>query len=169
MAFEGTHVRLLGFAGFDASEHFLRGLAEEIWVARWGRSPKIRVHLPDSLDTAEAMRNELQQPSLITVLSAHAGYLSGSLCLCGEDDRPCLPVSSIRRLGATSTVMIDACFTPDLAAALKKACQAGSLLVGLNSGTGQSTRGRDSVAVLGAVIRELCYPARVQLCRRSRY
>jgi hypothetical protein len=163
VALDGIHIRLLGFAGFDASEHFLRGLAEEIWVARWGRSPKIRVHLPDSLDTAEAMRNELQQPSLITIVSAHAGYFSGSLCLCGEDDQPCLPVSSVRRLGATSMVMIDACCTSDLAVALKKACQPGSLLVGLNNGPGQYTRGRDSVAVLGSVIRELSYPARVQL------
>ena len=78
MALDGIDIRLLGFAGFDASEHFLCGLAEEIWVARWDRSPKIRVHLSDSLDTAEAMRNELQQPSLITVVSAHAGYFSGS-------------------------------------------------------------------------------------------
>ena len=29
---DSIDVRLLGFAGFEASERFLRGLAEEIWV-----------------------------------------------------------------------------------------------------------------------------------------
>jgi hypothetical protein len=35
---DSIDVRLLGFAGFQASERFMHGLAEEIWVARWDRS-----------------------------------------------------------------------------------------------------------------------------------
>jgi hypothetical protein len=163
---DGIDVRLLGFAGFDASERFLHGLAEEIQVARWERS-EVSVHLPGDRDTADAMRTELQQPSLVTVVSAHAGYFYDGrrLCLCGEDDRPVLPVDSVGRLGATNMVLIDACYQADLATALKGHAQAHSLIVRLSNGpdSSQETGGRDSVTVLGTIIRELCYPNVVDL------
>jgi hypothetical protein len=158
---DSIDVRLLGFAGFEASERFLHGLADEIWVARWDRS-QISVHLPAALDTADAMRAELQQPSLVTVVSAHAGYFCDGrrLGLCGKSDRPVVLADSVGRLGAASMVLIDACYAADIAAELESHAQPGSLLVGLNTSTraSQETRGRDSVTVLGAVIRELCYP-----------
>jgi hypothetical protein len=158
---DSIDVRLPGFAGFQASERFLHGLAEEIWVARWDRSP-ISVHRPADLDTDDAMRTELEQPSLVTVVSAHAGYFCDGrrLGLCGKGSRPVLLADSVGELGAVSVMLIDACYAADLATELKDHAQPGSLLVGLNTvpGSGQETRGRDSVTALGAVIRELCYP-----------
>jgi hypothetical protein len=37
---DNTGIRLLGFAGFEASERFLRALDDEIWVARWDSPPR---------------------------------------------------------------------------------------------------------------------------------
>ncbi len=159
-------VRLLGFAGFEASERFLRSLADEIWVCRWDL-PQIPVDRPDDVSTADAMRAQLQQPSLVTVVSAHAGYFCGGrrLGLCGKDNQPVLLADSIGRLGAASMVLIDACYAADLATELRNHAQPGSLLIGLhtNPGADQETAGRDSVTALGAVIRELCYPRATDL------
>jgi hypothetical protein len=65
------------------------------------------------------MRAKLQQPSLVTVVSAQAGYSDSRLCLSSENDRPVLPVDSLGRLGATSAVLIDACFSAALADAME--------------------------------------------------
>jgi hypothetical protein len=135
-------------------------------IARWDR-PKIPVHRPDDLDTAAAMRAQLEQPSLITVVSAHAGYFRDGrrLGLCGEGDRPVLLTDSVGTLGAASMLLIDACYATDLAAELKSRAQPGSLIAGLDHepGEDQVTRGRGSVTALGEVIRELCYPADADL------
>jgi hypothetical protein len=161
---DNTDIRLLGFAGFKASERFLRALDDEIWVARWDRR-NISVDRPECLDTAAAMRAQLKHPSLITVVSAHAGYFYDGrrLGFCGDGNQPVLTADSIGSLGATSMLLIDACYAPELAAKLK--ARPGSLIVGLDHepGEDQVTRGRDSVTVLGAVIRELCYPEKVDL------
>ena len=161
-----TDIRLLGFAGFETSERFLRSLDGEIWVARWDR-PKIPVDRPDDLDTAAAMWAQLEQPSLITVVSAHAGYFCDGrrLGLCGDGDRAVLLTDSVGTLGAVSMLLIDACYAPDLAAELKSHARPGSLIAGLDHkpGEDQVTRGGDSVTALGAVIRELCYPADADL------
>ena len=85
---DNTDIRLLGFAGFKASERFLRGL-DEIWVARWDWR-NISVDRPECLDTAAAMRAQLEHPSLITVVSAHAGYFYDGLP-CRPEARRCLP------------------------------------------------------------------------------
>lgn len=154
-----TDIRLLGFSGFKASEHFLRALCEEIWVSRW-QAAKISVERPEDLNTDTAMRAALEQPSLITVVSAHAGFFNGRIGFCGHDDQPVVTIDSIGTLGATSMLLIDACHAPDLAAALKGHAQAGSLIVGLDAepGDDEITRGRDSVTAIGAVVREICYP-----------
>lgn len=160
-----TDIMLLGFPGFEASERFLRALDEEIRVSCWEETQVSAGRLED-LSTGEKMRAALEQPSLITVVSAHAGYFdvdgSGSrhIGFCGRGDRPVVTIDSIGTLGATSMLLIDACHAPDLAAALKGHAQAGSLIVGLDAEPGkhQTTRGRDSVTAVGAVIRELCYP-----------
>jgi hypothetical protein len=121
------------------------------------------VHLPADLDTADAIRTELQRPCLVTVVSAHAGYFPGGrrLGICGKDNRPVLLADSVDCLGAVSMVLIDTCFAADLAIELRDHAQPGSLLAGLNTvpGASQETRGRDSVTALGAVIREVCYPS----------
>ena len=86
-------IRLLGFAGFKASERFLCVLDDEIWVSRWDNPPKIPVDRPESLGTGDAMKAELERPSLVTVLSAHAYYCDGRFVgFCGEGDQ--LPVLS---------------------------------------------------------------------------
>jgi hypothetical protein len=156
-------IRLLGFPGFKASEHFLRALDEEICVSCWEET-QVSADRPQDLSTDNAMRAALEQPSLITVVSAHAGYFdvdgSWRIGFCGHGDQPVVTIDSIGTLGATSMLLIDACHAPDLAAALKGHAQAGSLIVGLDAKPGkhQITRGRDSVTAIGAVIRELCYP-----------
>lgn len=158
-----TDIRLLGFSGFKASEHFLRALDDEICVSRWGAKEKISADRPEDLNTDDAMRAALEQPSMITVVSAHAGYFDGHLGFCGDRDQPVLTLDSIGiLLGAESMLLIDACCAPELAAELEeqKHARPGSLIVGLGAAPGeeQFTRGRDSVTVIGAVIRELCYP-----------
>jgi hypothetical protein len=166
MVADNTDIRLLGFAGFEASERFLRALDDEIWVARWDRT-KISVDRPEGLDTAAAMRAALEQPSLVTVVSAHAGYFCDGrrLGFCGDGDRPVLLADSLGSIGAASMLLIDACYASDLAAELKSHARPGSLIAGLDHepGSDQETRGRDSVTALGAVIRELCYPAAADL------
>jgi hypothetical protein len=158
---------LLGFAGFKASERFLRALDDEIWVARSDNPPKIPVDRPESLDTGDAMRAELERPSPVTVVSAHAYFCNGRfLGFCGEGDQPpVLLAGSIGTLGAASMLLIDACDAPVVAADLQNHARPGSLIVGLDYGldNDQVTWGRDSVSAIGAVIRELCYPARKDL------
>ena len=153
-------VRLLGYEGFEASDRFLLGLKQEIWVSRWKAYPKIRTHRPKGIDTPERMQAELAKPSMVTVVSAHAGRdAAGRLSFCGKEPGPVLPVDRLARpggLGAASMVLIDACWFEALAAALEPCAQPGSLVVGVKTDD-LVTRGRDSVSVLGAVIRELCY------------
>jgi hypothetical protein len=165
---DNTGIRLLGFAGFEASERFLRALDDEIWVARWDNPPKIPADRPEKLDIGEAMKAELERPSLVTVLSAHAYFDDHDrfLGFCGDGDQPpVLLTNSIGTLGAASMLLIDACYAAIVAADLKSHARPGSLIVGLNYGSDndQKTWGRDSVTALGAVIRELCYPARKDL------
>jgi hypothetical protein len=161
-------IRLLGFAGFEASKRFLRSLHDDIWVSRWENPPKIPADRPEKLDTGDAMKAELERPSLVTVLSAHAYFDDHDrfLGFCGDGDQPpVLLTNSIGTLGAASMLLIDACYAAIVAADLKSHARPGSLIVGLDYGpdNDQKTWGRDSVTALGAVIRELCYPARKNL------
>src|ERR1700735_5051703 len=77
-----NEIRLLGFAGYPASEHFLRALDDEIWIARHdpdsGRSA-IRGHRPQGIDNGDALRAELEQPSLCTVVSAQGAGTASPL------------------------------------------------------------------------------------------
>jgi len=153
-------VRLLGYKGFEVSDRFLHGLEQEIWVSRWQLYPKIRTHRPEDIGTPERMRVELTEPSMVTVVSAHS-YRDdeGRLYFCGEEPGQVLPVECLARpggLGAASMVLIDACWFEAMAAALEPCAQPGSLIVGVKTDD-LVTRGRDSVSVLGAVIRELCF------------
>lgn len=154
-------VRLLGYEGFEASERFLHDLEQQVWLSRWERYPKIRTHRPEDIGTPERMRAELNEPSMVTVVSAHAARDDeGRLYFCGEKPGQVLPVDCLARpggLGAASMVLIDACWFEVLAAALEPCAQPGSLMVGVKA-EDLVTRGQDSVSVLGAVIRELCYP-----------
>jgi hypothetical protein len=56
-------------------------------------------------------------------------------------------------------VLIDACYGPELATELKTHAQADTVIAYLDYGPGikQITWGKDSVTVIGSVIRELCY------------
>jgi len=160
-------IRLLGFSGFKASERFLCALDDEIWVSRWDNPPKIPVDRPENLGTGDAMKAELERPSLVTVLSAHAYFCDERFAgFCGEGDHsPVLLAGSIATFGAASMLLIDACEVPVVIAELESHARPGSLIAGLDYGPDnkQVTWGRDSVAALGAVIRELCYPARKDL------
>ena len=122
---------------------------------------------PESLDSGDAMKTELERPSLITVVSVHAYFCNDRFAgFSGEGDRPpVLLAESLATLGATSMLLIDACDASDVAAELKSHARRGSLIAGLDYGPDNDrvTWGRDSVAALGAVIRELCYPARKDL------
>jgi hypothetical protein len=152
-----TGISLLGFAGYEASERFLRALDDEIWVAR--DPVKIPVHRPEDISTGDAMRAELERTSPVTLISAHAGYPEGRLAFCGAGDDPVLHLDSIRTLGATSMLIIDTCYAPAIAAELKNRARHGSLIVGLSCEPGeeQITWGRDSITAVASIIRELCY------------
>jgi hypothetical protein len=163
---DNADISLLGFKGFTASERFLRALDDEIWVARQDPDTgltDIVVHRPDGIDSGGAMRAELEQPSRVTVVSAHAGYWGKLLGFCGDGDQPVLKLDNqLGTLGATGMVLIDACYGPELAAELKTHTQADTVIAYLDYGPGkeQITRGKDSVTVIGSVIRELCYTVR---------
>lgn len=164
---DNADIRLLGFAGFEASERFLCSLHDDICVSRWDNPPKIPADRPEKLD-GDSMKEELERPSLVTVLSAHAYFDEHDrfIGFCGEGDQPpVLLTSSIGTLGAASMLLIDACYAAIVAADLKSHARPGSLIVGLDYGPGndQKAWGRDSVTALGAVVRELCYPARKDL------
>jgi hypothetical protein len=161
-------IRLLGFSSFEASKRFLCALDNEIWLsAIWGVSnPMVSVDRPKEIDTEADMRDHLARPSHITVISAHAYfYDEQNLGFCGEGDED-LEMSSITSIGATSMLLIDACHAPRLGLNLKKKISSSGsecLVVGLDCAPGadagkpQTTLGKDSVAVIGAIIRELCY------------
>jgi hypothetical protein len=110
---DNADISLLGFKGFTASERFLRALEDEIWVARQDPDTgltDIVVHRPDGIDSGGAMRAELEQPSRVTVVSAHAGYWGKLLGFCGDGDQPVLKLDNqLGTLGATGMVLIDAC------------------------------------------------------------
>lgn len=152
-------IRLVGFAGFEASERFLRALDDEIWVARWGLPPRPRVHRPTELTNAEMMRHELELPCKVVVISAHVGYdESDRICFFSESGpKPILYVDKLGKLGATSMVLVDGCSFELLYPHLKIHTQPGVRMVGLKGGVRKWTQGRDSVAVVAAVMRELCY------------
>lgn len=88
-----TGIRLLGFANFEASKRFLHALDNDIWVSRWEQTA-ISTSRPEDLNTRDAMRAALEQPSLITVVSAHAGYFVGRLAYWGDGGRPVLPTTT---------------------------------------------------------------------------
>lgn len=158
-------IRLVGFAGFEASERFLQALYDEIWVARWGLPPRPRVHRPTELTTAEMMRHELELPCKVVVISAHVGYdESERICFFSESGpKPILCVDELGKLGATSMVLVDGCSFEILYPHLKIHTQPGVRMVGLKGGVRKWTQGRDSVAVVAAVIRELCYATKCGL------
>ena len=124
---DNSDIRLLGFAGFKASERFLRALDDEIWVSRWDNPPKIPVDRPESLGSGDAMKAELERPSLVTVLSAHAYFCNGRFVgFCGEGDQPSvLLAGSIATFGAASMLLIDACEVPDVVAELESHARPG--------------------------------------------
>jgi hypothetical protein len=163
---DNPDISLLGFKGFKASERFLRALDDEIWVAR--QDPEtgltdIAVRRPEGIDSGSAMRAELEMASRVTVISAHAGYWGDLLGFCGDGDQPVLKIDNqLGTLGATGMVLIDACYGPELAAELKTHGQVGSVIAYLDYGPDkkQITWGKDSVTVIGSVVRELCYTVR---------
>lgn len=78
---------------------------------------------------------------------------------------PVLTLDKLGTLGATSMLLIDACYAPGLGSELKGHARPGSLIAGLDQepGEDQVTWGRDSVTAIGTVIRELCYPVKPDL------
>jgi hypothetical protein len=167
-------IRLLGFSGFEASERFLGSLYNEIWVSNWKWEPskeKASAYQPEEIKTEEDMRYHPALRSHVTIISAHGCVDTDTkqvIGFCGEGrNKPVLYTSSITNgaIGATSLLLIDACHIPELGPDLKAKLPSGSecLVVGLDGpsfdGTEnyQSTVGRDSVTIIGAVIRELCY------------
>jgi len=163
-------IRLLGFADFEASKRFLCALENEIWLSRWERTP-ISVDRPVGVKTSHAMKAELEKSSRITVISAH-GYLGDDgFGFCGANPASTLlKAGDIEGIGANSMLLIDACRTPTLAPLIKSSADTRGLIVGLDRAPGeddkdQETQGCDSVTVLAAVIRELCYPKEKDLNR----
>jgi hypothetical protein len=112
------------------------------------------------------MGAEVEQPSLVTVVSAHAGEFGGRLGFCGDGDQPpVLTLDTLGTLGAASMLLLDACYASALAAELKSHARPGSLIVGLGHEEGedpfhlgQGQRHRHRHRHPG-----LCYPVRPDL------
>jgi hypothetical protein len=70
------------------------------------------------------------------------------------------------QIGAASAVILDACSAPVMLPELAGHAWPGAVLIGLAAA--EDTDGRNSVMVLGDVLRELCYPRRERtLCQPS--
>ena len=172
MADDFFDIRLLGFADFEASRRFLCTLDNEIWLSRWSKGgTEITVDRPVELTTGGKMRAELEKPSRITVISAHGYWGHDGFGFCGKDENTTLLLADkIENIGAQSMLLIDACRTPILAELINNSAAPRCLIVGLERAPGeekvtQETAGSDSVTVIAAVIRELCYPKNKDLYR----
>jgi hypothetical protein len=164
MTGDDSDIRLIGYTAFRASNRFLRSLEDEIYVERWGTPfRKFTVDRVPRIRTGEDLRRALELPCLISVVSAHVDVDGMFFCKNANGDE-CLKASSIRTLGATTAVLVDACYAKNLFRQLEQPARQGTLLVGIDAPDG-TIRGRDSVAVLGDVMRELCYSGTAQLDR----
>jgi hypothetical protein len=156
-------IRLLGFAGFKASKRFLRSLEDEIWVERWDRKPQLEVVRPTEVQNAGNMKDELEARCRVAVISAHGGRGDRQrMYFAGEYANQDLYVDMIGRLGATSAVLIDACYAGEFFVQLRSHARRGVILVGVDS-QDEIAWGRDSVTVTADVIRELCYTNEARL------
>lgn len=176
MAIGTVRVRLLGYAGFEASERFLRSLEDEIMVARGcpgedcGRADaqsgptKILLARPRDLTSSAAMRGALGVPCDIAVLSAHASpdlpRIAGEHADIG---RTRLYVSGMPVLGASRMVLLDTCHPKAMRDGLLQGhLQPGCQLVCL-APPREYNFGIYSVTSIAQVLRELFYQERVDL------
>jgi hypothetical protein len=161
MTEDDVDIRLIGYAAFKASTRFLCSLEDEIYVERWGsKLRKFRVDRVPGIRTGEDLRRALELPCLISVVSAHVDVAGTFFCKNVNGDQR-LKVDSIGTLGATTAVLVDACYAKNLFRQLERPTRQGTLLVGIDAPNG-TIGGRDSVSVLGDVIRELCYSRTAQ-------
>jgi hypothetical protein len=157
MTEDDVDIRLIGYSAFKASTRFLCSLEDEISVERWGTPfRKFNVDRVPGIRTGEDLRRALELPCAISVVSAHGGDSDGMFFCKNHNGDEYLEVNSIRTLGATTAVLVDACWAKKLFRQLERPARQGTLLVGIDAPT-RKIDGRDSVAVLGGVIRELCY------------
>jgi hypothetical protein len=142
---------------------YLRGMEHEVTVMG-GKAykPSISIVRQEGMNTSAEIQAELEAPSYVTVLSAHAWYEEGCVpeivgSRRGRAAVPRLAISDVRNLGARSLLLIDTCNSAEMAAILRSGARPGSYLAGTSSTCDGVIYCRDSVAVLGAIIRELCY------------
>jgi hypothetical protein len=157
------HFRLVHFSSYKMSEIYLHGMEQEITVTG-GKAykPSISIIRRVGMKTATEIHAELEAPSYVTVLSAHAWYEKGSVpeitgTRRGRVAEPRLAISEIREVGARSLLLEDTCNSAKITAMLRPYARHGSYLAGTRSACDGVIYCRDSVAVLSAIIRELCY------------
>lgn len=152
-------LRLIGYAQFKISALFLRTIEDEIRVSQWGprRNPRITVHRCPGIRTGGDLRAEIEEPCSVSVISGHGEQDDTGALWLGKDGegKVRLYLHEIRRVGATSAVVLDACLAPLLLPELARNAHPGTVLIGLAD---TYTDGRNSVTVLADVLRELCYP-----------
>jgi hypothetical protein len=158
-------IRLVGFAGYEASERFLRALDDEIHVARTGRAEgngiDVNIERPLDIRTENAMKRALEVPCDVLVLSAHAGFDDG-IYFSGEGDpAPYVRLNSLAHVGAKSAFFLDTCYFRDLIEPIRNHVRCNALLVGV--ALKGPTFGRHSVSLLADVLRELCYAEELRL------
>jgi hypothetical protein len=156
-----ANLRLIGYEKFTISALFLRALEDEIRVSQWGpkRNPKIAVHRCLGIRTGNQLRTEIEQPCSVSLISGHAGQDGNGTLWIGKDSKGKvrLNLQILGQIGAASAVILDACSAPVMLPELARHARPGAVLIGLAA---DDTDGRNSVTVLGDVLRELCYPRR---------
>lgn len=154
-------LRLIGYEKFTISALFLRALEDEIRVSQWGpkRNPKIAVHRCPGIRTGSQLRTEIERPCSVSLISGHAGQDSNGTWWIGKDTKGKvrLNLPDLGQIGAANAVILDACSAPVILPELARQARPGAVLIGLAAA---DTDGRNSVTVLGDLLRELCYPRR---------
>jgi hypothetical protein len=130
---DDVDITLIGYTAFRASTRFLCSLEDEIYVERWSTPfRKFRVHRVPGIRTGEDLHRAIELPCAISVVSAHADADGMFFCKNSNGDK-CLKVGSIRTLGATTAVLVDACHANKLFHQLERPAQQGTLLVGIDA------------------------------------
>jgi hypothetical protein len=157
-------IALIGCAGFEVSDWFLRSVELEIKVSRGERSDVI-VWRPEGLRTGREFAAALKARAKIIMISGHATQDGRSICGTAEEEWSHL--DGLAEIGATSAVLLDTCYAAKVLPQLGRCLR--SPVVGVGAGfaaTGHKAkilRYKDSVTVLADVLRELCMPDNVDL------
>jgi hypothetical protein len=156
-----VRLHLIGYEPFRTSVKFLGAVEDEIKVMR-SEHQKIDVHRHPGIRTGGQLGVAIAEPCAACLISCHGGHDdNGDVWLCqGQEVKIFLDVRKVDRVGATSLVIVDACSARQILPELARRTKRGAVLIGIDD---KDTHGRDSVQLLADILRELCYPAKLDL------